>query len=162
MSPLSLTAIHARTNPSNSWASTSGTTTGTINFNLGGQYNLAGFSVWNFNGNNAIGTKDVNISTSLDNISYTALNGAPTQFAIGAFAAPESPEQFAFAPTLAQYVRFNILSNYGNSFNTTGLSEVQFDGTPATAVPTPALLPGLIGLGVAALRKRKAEAAGEA
>ena len=31
-----------------------------------------------------------------------------------------------------------------------------------TAVPTPALLPGLIGLGVAALRKRKAEAAEQA
>ena len=32
----------------------------------------------------------------------------------------------------------------------------------ATAIPTPALLPGLIGLGVAALRKRKAEAAEQA
>lgn len=31
--------------------------------------------------------------------------------------------------------------------------------TPVTAIPTPALLPGLIGMGVAVLRKRKGEAA---
>ena len=34
--------------------------------------------------------------------------------------------------------------------------------TPSTQVPTPALLPGLIGMGVAAMRKRKAEAAANA
>jgi hypothetical protein len=43
------------------------------------------------------------------------------------------------------------------SINTYSYSPVRFSGaTPApTAVPTPALLPGLIGLGMAALRKRK-------
>ncbi|MBD0363943.1 MAG: PTPA-CTERM sorting domain-containing protein [Coleofasciculus sp. C3-bin4] len=35
----------------------------------------------------------------------------------------------------------------------------QFTGDPVTPVPTPALLPGLIGMGVAALRKRKQEQA---
>lgn len=37
-----------------------------------------------------------------------------------------------------------------------------FEIIPATAIPTPALLPGMIGLGVAAWRKRKSEAANEA
>lgn len=37
------------------------------------------------------------------------------------------------------------------------LDDVVLEQTQATPVPTPALLPGLIGLGVAALRKRKSE-----
>ena len=55
----------------------------------------------------------------------------------------------------------------GPTFNTVGIgsSGGSYSITlnqPTTAIPTPALLPGLIGLGVAALRKRKAEAAEQA
>jgi hypothetical protein len=58
------------------------------------------------------------------------------------------------------------LSNFGASkfsFAATGeaknlFARVTYDYTP-TAVPTPALLPGLIGLGFTAIRKRKALAA---
>jgi len=161
LSSLSLTATHAAATPITSWVAASGVKTGNIDFNLNGQYTLAGFSVWNFNANSIFGIKGVSISTSLDNIIYTALNGAPMQFAQGPFNADEPAEQFTVAPTLASYVRFNVLSNYGGTRS--NLSEVQFDGTPvATAVPTPALLPGLIGMGVAAWRKRKAAAASEA
>lgn len=46
------------------------------------------------------------------------------------------------------------LTSQGNFISVGGTS---FSST-VTAVPTPALLPGLLGLGVAALRKRKAEA----
>ena len=158
---LSLTATHADVTPTNSWASSFETPTGTIDFNLNGQHSLQGFSIWN-NADNTFGIQGVTISTSIDGSTCTALSGAPTQFAQGANGA-EAAQQFAFAPTQANYVRFNVLSNYG-AFATT-LSEVQFDGTSATAptaVPTPALLSGLIGLGVAALRKRKAEAASKA
>lgn len=42
------------------------------------------------------------------------------------------------------------------------LDNLTFSNSNATAVPTPALLPGLIGLGVGVLRKRKAEAAKQA
>ena len=42
------------------------------------------------------------------------------------------------------------------------IDNLTFGKAQPTAVPTPALLPGLIGLGVAALRKRKAEAAEQA
>lgn len=38
------------------------------------------------------------------------------------------------------------------------LDNIQFSN-PATEIPTPALLPGLIGMGIATLRKRKGEAA---
>ena len=53
-------------------------------------------------------------------------------------------------------ITFNV--NGSNSFAINNLSL----NTTATAIPTPALLPGLIGLGVAALRKRKAEAVEQA
>ena len=74
----------------------------------------------------------------------------------------------------------NILGGYNSFFQSdasgsatsrlfTNLSGTTSNGTSAlvtefntTAIPTPALLPGLIGLGVAALRKRKAEAAEQA
>ncbi|MBD2021961.1 PTPA-CTERM sorting domain-containing protein [Leptolyngbya sp. FACHB-36] len=46
---------------------------------------------------------------------------------------------------------------YGQTY-----TEVIFsDPSPVTAVPTPALLPGLVGLGLGILRKRKAQAASE-
>ena len=39
------------------------------------------------------------------------------------------------------------------------INQVSFNTTGGTSIPTPALLPGLIGLGMGVLRKRKAEAA---
>lgn len=41
----------------------------------------------------------------------------------------------------------------------TRATQVSFSATPTTAIPTPALLPGLIGLGAAAFRKRKGDRA---
>ncbi|MDX2241194.1 MAG: PTPA-CTERM sorting domain-containing protein [Leptolyngbyaceae cyanobacterium bins.302] len=52
--------------------------------------------------------------------------------------------------------------DYVNGSATNGVYTYKANFTPdptAVPVPTPALLPGLIGMGVAALRKRKAEAA---
>jgi len=51
-----------------------------------------------------------------------------------------------------------IQTQFGGGYiSTEGLDNVR-TATKATAVPTPALLPGLIGMGIAALRKRKGKA----
>jgi len=50
----------------------------------------------------------------------------------------------------------------GLSFDTNTYVNVGFKTDNTTAVPTPALLPGLIGLGMGVLRKRKREAAEQA
>ncbi len=155
----SLTGIHDRGSITNNWASSIGVRTGNITFNLNGTYSLAGFSLWNFNAFSFVGVKDVNVLRSTDGITFTTVTGAPTQFAIGAESAPESPEQFSFAPVTASYVRFQVLSNYGSP-SLTGLSEVQFDGTPAaTSVPEPFTILGtLTGLGGGAVLKRRLKA----
>lgn len=155
----SLTGDHAVADSSNAWISSVGTTTGNINFDLGGEYSLQGFSFWNFNSFDppGPGIKDVNIFTSLDNITYTLLSGAPTVFNRGVAFNLEPPQTFSFSPVLARYVRFQVLSNYGGS--TIGFDEVQFFDSTSTPIPTPALVPGLLGLGGAIWRKRRAEAA---
>ena len=153
LSSLSLDATHAPASAlSNAWFS-SGTTTGNITFNLNGLYSLAGFSLWNFNGFNQTGIKDVTITTSTNGTNFTTFAGTPTQFAIGANNAAESPEKFSFAPVSAAFVRFQVLNNYGS--NVTGLSEVQFNDTAATAVPEPFAVIGTLVGGTAALRLRK-------
>jgi hypothetical protein len=151
-----LTGLHASFNNSptgNSWISNIGTLTGNITFDLGGSYNLSGFSFWNLASgfaNTTDGIKDVSILTSTDGSAYTSLTGAPTLFAQGNSIStlPQPPQQFTFSPTTASFVRFAVTSNYGNT-NVTGFSEVQFDGTAATPVPfdfDPSL--GVVSLGV--------------
>jgi hypothetical protein len=153
----SLTGTHAAAMPGNSFAG-SLNAGNLITFNLNGTYSLAGFSLWNFNGNNTVGVNGVNILTSTDGTNFTTVAGTPTQFAIGADTAPEAPELFSFAPVTASYVQFQVLSNYGFTFfgNATGLSEVQFDSASATAVPEPVTIFGtLMGLGGGEALKRR-------
>jgi hypothetical protein len=157
LSSLSLTATHATATALNSWDSAVGTLTGQVTFDLPGTFTLVGMSVWNFNANNIFGVQGVSVSTSTDGVTFTPLLGGPTTFAQGAIAAPEPPQQFTFGPVVADFVRFDITSNYGGA--ATGLSEVGFDGTlVTTAVPAPpTLLLGLVGsgcAGVARLRRR--------
>jgi F5/8 type C domain len=129
-----------------------------ITFNLNGTYSLAGFSLWNIGSQNTtIGVNGVNVLTSTDGATFNPVIGSPNQFAIGDNAATESPEQSSFAPVNASYVRFQVLSNYGNS-TLVGLSEVQFNSAPASAsaVPEPVTIFGtLMGLGGGAALKRR-------
>ena len=159
LSSLSLTATHATVTALNSWDSAVGTLTGQVTFDLHGTFTLVGMSVWNFNANNTVGVQGVGVSTSTDGVTFTPLAGGPTTFAQGASVASEPPQQFAFGAVVADFVRFDILSNYG--IINTGLSEVGFDGTLVpTAVPVPpTLLLGLVGAGcVARLRREPAGA----
>jgi hypothetical protein len=149
LSSLSLTATHAAGGISNTWTSAFGTLTGQVTFDLHGAYTLGGMSVWNFNAVNNGGVQGVGVSTSTDGVTFTPLACGPTTFAIGATFASEAPQQLTFGPVVADFVRFNITSNYGST-NGTGLSEVAFDGAPVTTgVPAPpTLLLGLVGVGV--------------
>jgi hypothetical protein len=159
LSSNSLTATHADANPlfspTNSWTSAVGTTTGNVDFNLGGMFNLAKMSVWNASGlAEDTGIKSVDIYTSQDNMTFSFLKNYV--FTQGGNAA-----QSVALNAVASFVRFSIASNYvSGRFSpgvlSTGFSEAKFDGEK---VPTPALLPGLAGMGIAAFRKRRDKAA---
>jgi hypothetical protein len=150
LSSLSLTANHALGNATNAWES--GVKTGQVTFDLHGAYTLVGMSVWNFNAIPNFGVNGVSVSTSTDGLIFTTLAGGPTSFAIG-LSSPEPPQQFTFGPVVADFVRFNITSDYGVS-NSTGLNEVGFDGTRTSAVPAPPALV-LVGLGAGCVALRR-------
>jgi hypothetical protein len=127
-------------------------TSGSITFDLGGLYALDGMAVWNFNGFNLTGVKDVIVLGSTDGINFTTIAGAPTQFAIGANAAAEPAELFSFSRT-ASFVRLDVLSTYG-SFDF-GLSEVMFTGSPVVPEPSSLVLVAS-GMVTLALSRKKA------
>lgn len=158
LTALDLTANHASTIPSNSWVSIVATLTGNVTFDLGGLYSVDGFSFWNQNngGPGALGSTGINrvsVLSSLDGITFSFVPGAPVSFAQVMVSGPVGPEIFGFAPVLANFMRFEILSNHGFA-GQTGFAEVGFNGV--TEVPEPATLSLLgAGLAYAAARRRK-------
>jgi hypothetical protein len=66
----------------------------------------------------------------------------------------------AFAPGTSAYAPSNSTSTYGTA-GTWRFDMVTVSADPTTAIPTPALLPGLLGFGVSVWRKRKSEAIAE-
>jgi len=84
------------------------------------------------------------------NLPLTPFNGAPDPTGV-------------FSPFVPFGVSFNGIArsvDFGGTVNQIGFDDITLGSANpgGQPVPTPALLPGLIGLGVAALRKRKGEA----
>jgi hypothetical protein len=146
-------ATHGRAGADSSFVSGGAVpvTSGSILFDLGGLYALDGMAIWNFNGFNQDGVKDVIILGSTDGINFTVINGAPTQLTIGANGAAEVAELFSFSRT-ASFVEFSVLSTYGN-FDF-GLSEVMFTGTKVVPEPSGVAL-SLSGMVILLARVRK-------
>lgn len=57
--------------------------------------------------------------------------------------------------TLNQIFAAIHIGNYGGSPGVAGGDSIWVGAKPSTSIPTPALIPGLIGMGVAAVRKKK-------
>ena len=150
------------TNPTHSWIyvdsaewfSRPGVTAGTVDFDLGAAYTVNQLALWN---EEFSGLLTLNVTTSND-----PLFGTGT--VVGNFNPTDNPfdqnypaEVFALASTTAQYVRFEMtgpqIPNRGTYLS---IGEVAFDVTPIPE-PTSLLLlaSGLIGLGVAAWRRKK-------
>ncbi len=128
----------------------------TLTFDLGSIYALSDTVIWNYGGGCCGTERNVNsftISFSTDDITYTSF---------GTFALTNSTTDPFGADTIsltgnARYVRFNVLSNQGDP-DYTGLSEVQFNGQTAGAIPESAtwtmMIAGFGLVGAAARRRR--------
>lgn len=118
----------------NKWLGDDGDTMPTLLFDLGSVFSLTETSIWNYGGG-CCGTDrnvdELEIFFSTDNVSFNSMGVfALTNVTTDMF----TPDTFALSG-MARYVRFDVLSNQGDS-RYTGLSEVQFDGVQA-AVPEP-------------------------
>lgn len=158
LSAISLNATHDEVTPANSWVSQQ-VTTGQVTFNLNGSYTLAGFSFWNQNAggpdiSGATGLRDVQVSTSINGSTFSNwFNHSFTKVETGDMSLVEMVSGTAVN---ANYVRFNILSNWGD-VNQSAFAEVQFDSGTAP-IPEPEtyamMLAGLGVLGLVARRRK--------
>ena len=122
-----LSGTHEGTSPGNSFLATNDT--GSIDFNLGGSYIVDGLAFWNENapGPGQTGIQDVVISSSEDGVTYTPIAGAPSVFA-QVMSPTSAAEQFSFTEITASFIRFDVLSNYGDPGNLVAFAEVAFSG----------------------------------
>ncbi len=121
LSSLSLDATHSAT-WQDMWI-TNQITTGQLQFDLGSIQPVNAIAVWNYNSSISLqrGVALMDVSFSTDGITFTPFS---TEAPPMATALPVLPHLIQVGGVPAQYVRFDILQNYGNNY--TGLSEVQF------------------------------------
>jgi hypothetical protein len=129
----SLSATHEGTNPGNAFYATNAA--GTIDFDLGGSFLLDGLAFWNANapGPGQTGIQEVLVSSSEDGVTYTPIAGSPITFT--QVMTPTSPaEQFSFTEITASFIRFDVISNYGDPGNLVAFAEVAFSGVAILGV----------------------------
>ena len=128
-----LSGTHEGTSPGNSFLATNDT--GSIDFDLGGSFLVDGLAFWNENapGPGQTGIQDVVISSSEDGVTYTPITGAPTSFA-QVMSPTSATQQFSFAEITASFIRFDVISNYGDPGNLVAFAEVAFSGVAAPLV----------------------------
>jgi hypothetical protein len=128
-----------------------GTKTGWLLFNLGDTpIDLTSTKIWNYGPGccgNERSTKDLNVFASIDGLVFSPV---ATLLLAQPNADPFPGATFDLTGISARFIRFDLLSNYGDD-EYTGLSEVKFFGeTEDSTVPEPASLL-LLGIGFGAL-----------
>jgi len=131
------------------WMSDTGDPNAKLTFDLGDVYMVTAADIWQYNAPFGLdrGVKEFNIYNSIGGIDFDFLTAASLSKSTG----ESIPAQNVEFSTVARYIRFNIITNYGD-LNYSGLSEVKFDRIPnkTNPIPEPAtiflLSVGLLGI----------------
>lgn len=111
------------------WLSASGANgTNFVTFNLGGPYTLNAIKVWNYNDSAHVnyGVSNAAISYSTDGVNFTTnISSQGFNEAFGNYN-PYAQTITLPSPVTAQYVRFNIKTNWGGGTSGVGLAKVRF------------------------------------
>ena len=137
-------ATSAIATQSNSWASATNTTTGNVDFTLGGPTTIDNFALWN--DTDFFAVQDFTLLASVDStFTMTTTLGSFTATHFGNNDAVVA-QDFSFAATTASYVRMEITSNYGQvdtEFGEAAFGEI-------LSVPEPSKLT-MLAIGIASI-----------
>ncbi|MDC7996640.1 T9SS type A sorting domain-containing protein [Gilvibacter sediminis] len=120
----SVTSEHDDTSPTNSFVALE--VAGTIDFDLGGTFDIDGIAFWNQNAGGPstdVGVNGVTFYSSTDGVTYVEIPGAPTAFN-EVFTAPAPPEVRVFPAVTASFIRMEVTSNHGGTGS--GFAEIAF------------------------------------
>ena len=128
-------ATHSNVNSTNLFWHSNGTAVSNqwVEFDLGAAYDVTNALIWQLaqSGLTARGVQAFTISVARYDHVFSTLSTTNLNIATGS--ANEPVQVRPLAAKEIRYVRFTILSNYGNQY--VGLSEVRFEGAAAVIVP---------------------------
>jgi hypothetical protein len=151
---LALNPNHTFVFAGNEWFSNSGSTSAQVTYDLGGNFLIDRLALWN---EEAAGIGTLNLLYSTDNVTFLPLASGLTPTDHSPAVTSYLADLFAFAPTTARYVRFDMQNcpQPNNSFPSCAIGEVAFSaGIQQAAVPEPATML-LLGTGLAAAGVRR-------
>lgn len=105
---------------------------GSIDFNLGGNFDIDGIAFWNLNSSPVNCINGVAFYASTDGINFTPIAGAPTAFPI-INTAISPVEMYTFPAVNTNFIRMEVLSSHGDTF--IGFSEIAFSEGSTLSLP---------------------------
>jgi hypothetical protein len=136
-----------------SWLASAGVQSGNFDLDLGGTYTVSAMALWNlFDDPSAIRQFNILLDDNASFSSPVEFSGFTASNSLGPAPDESFAQVFNFEPTVAHFVRLEILNTYPGSF-AASFNEVMFGVSPIPEPETSALL--LAGLGLIGFTTRR-------